>query len=570
MEKKKSRQLDIYHRAFKELRKETADNEQCKKNRKIIRESNSINDRIETIRYKCTIETDWIEKIESTLPNLEAAVLEDRQFIRQEGDTVPIEKAKHVSRASVEHLAKHSNLITHIPEEGDKLIPDKLYVVENLSNYAIYENRFLYMVLNYTKDFVTMRYDAIEELWNSYSSELSMKKDIHLRHRHITYTVAMTEKSSNDSNTAYDREIMSLLERMNSIVHMISILLETPLMKEVAKVPMLKPPVTRTNMIRMDIHFRATMELYDYLVSYSGEGYKAERIRNIISPLSENIGDEFAELVMLNSYLVYAYGGGLKEEIDAEYEREERSRREKAEAETLRLIAEMKARIEAGGGDVDGYMLALERRNKELECDRSRLKKLRLEYDNLTEAHKELVKERDALNVRAEELSSRQNIILQQLNDAVNEVQRLRPAEEKGQTEELTQEGQAQPYELKLSEDSVFAGSTPMGHTSEINASAPEGYTTLNEENIDYKERYYIAQACCNALRKELGRISILEDFTSREAFVELEIERKYFNEFFNEEWKKTKKQIRKEHLWAKKNKGEVSESDSGEDEADS
>ena len=74
--------------------------------------------------------------------------------------------------------------------------------------------------------------------------------------------------------TAYDREIIKLLERMNSIVHMISVLLETPLMKEVAKVPMLKPPITRTNMIRMDIHFRATMELYDYLVSYTEAGYK--------------------------------------------------------------------------------------------------------------------------------------------------------------------------------------------------------------------------------------------------------------------------------------------------------
>ena len=39
------------------------------------------------------------------------------------GGTVDIGKAKKVSRDSVEHLARHSEMITHLPEEDEMLIP---------------------------------------------------------------------------------------------------------------------------------------------------------------------------------------------------------------------------------------------------------------------------------------------------------------------------------------------------------------------------------------------------------------------------------------------------------------
>ena len=57
------------------------------------------------------------------------------------------EKVKNVSKDSVAHLARHSNLITRY-EEGEDIIPDRLYTVERLSDYAVYENRFLYMLFS--------------------------------------------------------------------------------------------------------------------------------------------------------------------------------------------------------------------------------------------------------------------------------------------------------------------------------------------------------------------------------------------------------------------------------------
>ena len=71
---------------------------------------------------------------------------ESRQFILRQGQTVPVEKVKRVSRASVEHLSRHSELITKVPEPGGDLRPDKLHMTENVGTFAVYENRFLYML----------------------------------------------------------------------------------------------------------------------------------------------------------------------------------------------------------------------------------------------------------------------------------------------------------------------------------------------------------------------------------------------------------------------------------------
>ena len=53
-------------------------------------------------------------------------------------------------------------MITHVPEEeGDNIVPDKLYMVEKLSDYAVYENRFLFMLLSYLRDFIQYRLEKI-------------------------------------------------------------------------------------------------------------------------------------------------------------------------------------------------------------------------------------------------------------------------------------------------------------------------------------------------------------------------------------------------------------------------
>ena len=115
--------IDVYYRAFREYRKVTKDHKECQSDLLLIRKTNSDKDVLVATKYKVEIKEDWIEHIEEGLKFVEKAVAEERQFIRSDGEIVPIEKAKKVSRATVEHLAKHSNMITHVPENGKAATP---------------------------------------------------------------------------------------------------------------------------------------------------------------------------------------------------------------------------------------------------------------------------------------------------------------------------------------------------------------------------------------------------------------------------------------------------------------
>ena len=104
--------LDVYYRALIDYRKNTAADRECTNQRGAVAKANSKTDEIKVIRKICKIETDWIDAISEGLVHVEKAIKEERQFIRSNGEVIDIEKVKNVSKDSVEHLARHSNLIT--------------------------------------------------------------------------------------------------------------------------------------------------------------------------------------------------------------------------------------------------------------------------------------------------------------------------------------------------------------------------------------------------------------------------------------------------------------------------
>lgn len=167
---------DIYYRAIRKYREITNSFDSCKNDRDELSLNNNDKDFFDTTKYLCHIEEDWILEIEKGLPFIEKAIVEERQFIRTDGEIVPIEKIKRISRSSVEHLAKHSEYITHTPKDGN-IIPDKLFMSEKLSDYAVYENRFLYLLLDYLEKFISLRLNDIEKINSLYKSHFSINKE---------------------------------------------------------------------------------------------------------------------------------------------------------------------------------------------------------------------------------------------------------------------------------------------------------------------------------------------------------------------------------------------------------
>ena len=397
--------LDFYYRGFKNYREQTLDVSACEKERKNLKKSGLEFDLFETIKYLCTIDEDWVSEIEKGLVFIEKAVKEERQFIRTEGETVPIEKAKKVSKHTVEHLAKHANLITHVPENpDDDIIPDELYIVERFSDYAVYENRFLYMLLCYLRDFIGLRLERVETLRMTYKCNFSLKKDYESKKHNFNYSTVYNEVRYDNPYPIIDSRSDAILQRAKDCQQIVMMLLSTDLMVEVAKAPMVKPPIIKTNVLKMNNNFKNAVALYDYIVSYSGDGYQAEEVLTNYAPFADNVADEFAEVGCMTSFLTYKYGNDLTEMLEINFQEEEERLKELELKKLQEQIKRLKKRVVESGMSMEEYMLSLEKYNRHLEAAADELVICKNEIIELNRRIDELNAEILELNRKIEEL----------------------------------------------------------------------------------------------------------------------------------------------------------------------
>lgn len=382
-------ELDVYYRALLNYRTETVKDRECTRFRRSISQADTDKDQIEIIRNVCTVDEDWIIEIEKGLVFIEKAIKEERQFIYSQGEVEPIEKVKHVSKDSVIHLAKHSNLITK-EQTGEDIIPDQLYNVERLNDYAVYENRFLYMLLCYLKDFVSIRYEEILELTNKYDGTLSMNKEISLPKRNLIYSVELHDVIKDDKYLRENNSAKDIIDRIDLILKTVLAFLATPLMEFAGKAAKLKPPITKTNVLKMDNNFKGAVALYDFIVSYDKPGYEIECIKTNLSPFADVLADEVSEAGALLSFLTYEYGLGLNAKLKERYEHEERTRREALIREKNEQIEILKRRLAKNEVTPEEYILELEQHLKLLQNDNKQIIPLRRRIEELEQIEVEL------------------------------------------------------------------------------------------------------------------------------------------------------------------------------------
>lgn len=559
--------LNSYYRAITEYKKTVGNDRNCVKQKETIRNQSAETEFIAVTRNLCVIEEDWIIEIEKGLVFVQKAIDENRQFIKTNGEVVPIEKAKHVSKDSVEHLARHSDLLTRKPE-GDDIIPDKIYNTERLTDFAVYENRFLYLLLTYLRDFIALRYDKILKLTNLYNGELQIKKTVHSAKQHIEYALFLKEKREDDEYLRQNNPCKALIDRIDAIYKLTLSFLKTPLMEEVAKTPKLRPPVTKTNVLKMNRNFKAAVALYEYVTAYEKQGFTVEQRVKKIDGFQGETAENFAESVAATSFLCYEHGLGINGELSKCYAEEEEKRKEEERLKLKEQIASIERKVKASGMGLQEYMLALEKRNKMLERCEEDLAVMNREKESL-------------LSV----IGSKDKEIVN-LNNVINE-NKVAYAEEKQRTlAEFTEKENAIRLESERRESELIAE-----HTERENKIVVECNARLNASEAAYaseKERLVnrigaaneeiesalaanknlickikdkegeiaalnkeklLTAAKYNGIRKQYGLIKDDEDFTTEEAFNEIEAQYGAFKTFFKEEWSKTKKRIRKENL---------------------
>lgn len=511
--------LDTQHRAYTAHTAETADNRSCKQFTRGILLSDKSTENTSTTFYDCKISMDWVEQIENALPFIENALSENRQFILKQGDTVPIEKAKRVSKASVEHLSRHSELITKVPEPGDDVIPDKLYITENVGTFAVYENRFLYMLLCYLRDFVSYRYKRIKELVASFSTNIEFSKSYKDDERQLSFQLNFSETSTGLPGVAWGNTEQTI-ERIYNILQTVELFLKTDLMKEVADAPMLRPPIARTNVLLHDPNFRVAFELYSFICAYSHDGFEQVERYTAAGRMPEQMRQDFAVLLGVTSYLSYR-NGGLLEELEKRYLEDQVAAAKREETAKKARIMELRHQLGELSDTAAQYILELENWAGELESKTAMLyevEKLRQESeDQLNMINSKMA----PLQTQIIQLQKREGELLAQTEQ---DAAAIRQAEDRI----LNEQAQKEALERQYAADSQ------------------QQKEAFLREYAALTEKYDLARGLNLAAQAKDG---ISENFLTKEAFSELEAQYKAFRSFYEKQWAMAKKQIRKDNL---------------------
>ncbi len=495
-----------------------------------LRGAGDSEDILRTVRHFVTIEDDWIIYTEERLGHVERAVHAERQFITQNGEIMRIDQVKHVTPASVAHLAKHSNLITHLPDNpGDKPIPDSLFVEEKISDYAVYENRFLYLLLVTLRDFCAERLKKIREASRRTDISLRVKKTFAVVNHRVTYSLKLSDANTNDEDNETDGNTSVLLSRIEDIYGLVNGMLQTPLMQDMSLVPMIQPPIKRTNVLKMNVDFKKALELYEYIMGYKKDGFTITEKETVTSPLSPELLRELTAAIGTETYLSGKYGLHLEDKLAAEYAVAQAKEAEAARAALQARIEELHNHIKDKGGNPDTYIDLLEQE----------IKLLRGDNRTLTEQN-----ERQALVV--ETLSQETDKL-----NAVNEGLRKSVTEKSAEITAMTKlaEETAVLHERQMADVRTQAAAEVAQAHDETNAAHAET-VRVQDELVALQQLKTEIDAQLTGLRRLYVKDAPAEDWTARERFRELEAEYKALQKMYKKEWKKAAAVMRRQYIW--------------------
>lgn len=252
--------------------------------------------------FEKKIDLTWVEEIEACIIPLDNIIRVPRKFIVQEEEIVPIERAKKITAESVRHLAQHTNMIAKV--EGDDVTPNEILNVFREESFEVYENRFVYTLMQNLIRFIDVRYNVLFNLSDDENmASLKMENEFTRGREKIAYKLEISAQSGGndlEDNADMNGENASAFQRIERIKKIINEYAHSGFMKELQGCVLVRPPIMRTNAIQKNPNFRACLKLWQFIQSYRDVGYE------IISKESnEMVSDEYK--LQLNQLIAANY-----------------------------------------------------------------------------------------------------------------------------------------------------------------------------------------------------------------------------------------------------------------------
>lgn len=250
------------------------------------------------------IDMDWVIAIEETLPYIQKAIEEQRRFIKQAENVVRIKKAK------------------------------KILTVEREEGFAIYENRVLLTLIHKALMFVDDKYSKMKDVPNDSYNNITMNRHLELNQQKLDFSVNYVNENHEslaEDLDVEDIESLSDFDRIRRIRQGLNECLATPLMKEIAKEPQVKPPLTQTNLLKENPNFKKAVELWSFLDTYKKQGFELVGEEFNGKMTDENKEDVYLAMEFQHFMMSITTNPALRKMLQEKYEEENALAKEEAD-----------------------------------------------------------------------------------------------------------------------------------------------------------------------------------------------------------------------------------------------
>lgn len=233
----------------------------------------------------------WLGVIEDSLEAINTIIEKPRRFIATKEEVVPVALARKITAESVRHLSQHTQFIAS-SENGD-IQPTRVLNVSTEESYNLYENRFIYHLIQRLVTFIDKRTDVI--FWatgDETQNVLSYQSKIDDAYEEIEYKIEMKVKNR-QSLAENDTDNMQIFMRIDRVRRMVLTLKNSAFCSIMAGCSKVRSPIQRTNLIMKDPDYRKCYQLWQFLENYDEVGYTIE---------VQNTALEFDEEYLIQMY----------------------------------------------------------------------------------------------------------------------------------------------------------------------------------------------------------------------------------------------------------------------------
>lgn len=234
------------------------------------------------------IDLRWVEEIEACIIPLDNIMRVPRKFIVQEEEIVPIERARKITNESIRHLAQHTNMIAKV--EGDDVTPNQILNVFREESYEVYENRFVYTLMQNLIRFIDIRYNVLFNISDDDNmASLKMESEFNRGREKVQYKLEVSAQSAGSEvggEAGPEGENATAFQRIERVKRIINEYAHSAFMKELRNCVPVRPPIMRTNAIQKNPNFRACLKLWQFIQSYDELGYEitVKESNDMVSP----------------------------------------------------------------------------------------------------------------------------------------------------------------------------------------------------------------------------------------------------------------------------------------------